>query len=92
MGKSIHLVPAPQIGEMFMETASRQHAKCTLMTSTFFEIMSNLKIYFHESPQSFTDNICLESKLICCLSETTKSQSQESTGIVDTFLSTNTDF
>ena len=77
---------------MCMETTSLQYHKVYAHDLNLFEIMSNLKINFHESPQSFTDNVSLEIKLICSFSETTKSQSQESTGIVDTFLFTNTDF
>ena len=92
-------VPAPQIGEMFVKSASRQHHKvyARLTTSTFSKLSPRLQLNnFHEIPQSFTGNVCLESKRrpICFFSETTrpKSQSQENTGIVDTLLSTNIDF
>ena len=85
-------MPAPQIGEMFMKTASRQHHKVYAHDLNFIEIMSNLKINFMKVRQVSLTLVCIESKLICSFSETTKSQSQESTEIVDIFLSTNTDF
>ena len=48
---------------------ARQHRKVYAHDLNVFEIMSNLKINFHERPQSFTENVSLSvpfwKQLIC---------------------------